>query len=909
MVHQLDKIFKPQSIAVIGASTRENTVGNSLFKNLIDSGYVGSLYPVNPKSKEVLGIPAFENIAAVPGPVDLAVIILPAKFVPGVVEECGKAGIGGLLIISAGFQEAGESGQAMVKEILATSRKYGMRLVGPNCLGIINPKLGMNATFAKRMALPGNIAFISQSGALCSSILDWANEQNVGFSHFVSIGSMVDIGFGELIDYFGRNQETSCILIYMESLTHARQFMSAARAFARSKPIIILKSGKSADGTKAAMSHTGTLAGNDAAFDAAFRRAGCVRVERISQLFDCAQALSMQPRPKGNCLALVTNAGGPGVLATDYLTTRGGVLAQLSEESIAKLNEVLPAHWSHGNPVDVLGDASPEQYRKAVEICTADPGVDGVLTILTAQTVTDPEGTAEALVAAGAKTKKPLIASWMGERDVWAARGILEQGKIPNYRYPESGVDVFLQMWQHASNLELLYETPPAAPRRFSPNRDAAWHIMRTALAEGRHYLLENEAKALLACYEISVGGNYVATSAKEAGQFAEQIGFPVVMKIVSPDALHKTDVGGVKLNITSKAAAEKAYEAIISSVKKHKPDADIKGILVEKMQKKRYELLLGAMRDPIFGPLIVFGQGGVAVEVIKDTSFGLPPFNLALAKRAIERTRIYQQLKGFRGIPGVDLDDLAFTVQKFAYILMDFPEVREMDINPYLVDETGGIVVDARILLDDYQPRVKGQPYRHLVISPYPEKYVKKIHLRDQRTALLEPMRPEDEPMLKDMFNYLSDESLYFRFFGYIPKVTHDFLSRLAHIDYDREMAIAAKVEQDGQQHIAAVVRIIADAWGENAEFAIIVADPWQNQGLGSVMMDYMLEIARDQGIKTIRASVLRNNSHMIKMFQHRGFELEVEDSGVFSAKLDLENALPFVAELPFEPSYSSVF
>lgn len=903
MVHQLDKIFKPQSIAVIGASTRENTVGNSLFKNLIDSGYKGGLYPVNAKSKEVLGIPAFESIGAVPGSVDLAIIIVPAKFVPGVVEECGQAGVGGLLIISAGFQEAGEEGQAMVKQIVATSRRYGMRIVGPNCLGIINPMLGMNATFARRMALPGNIAFISQSGALCSSILDWACEQNVGFSHFVSIGSMVDIGFAELIDYFGMNQETSCILIYMESLTHARQFMSAARAFARTKPIIILKSGKSSDGTKAAMSHTGTLAGNDAAFDAAFKRAGCLRVERISQLFNCAQALSMQPRPVGNRLAIVTNAGGPGVLATDYLTTRGGQLAQLSEATIAKLNEALPAHWSHGNPVDVLGDASPTEYRKAVEACLADENVDGVLTILTTQTVTDANGTAEALVAAGEHTRKPLIAAWMGEKDVWAARDILENGKIPNYRYPESGVDVFLQMWQYSRNLELLYETPPEAPRRFVPKRDAAWHIIRTALAEGRHYLLENEAKALLGCYSIPVGGNYVATSAKEAGQFAEQTGFPCVLKIVSPDALHKTDVGGVKLHIASKAAAEKAYDAIIASVKKHKPDARIVGVLVEKMEKKRYELLIGANRDPIFGPLIVFGQGGVGVEVINDTSFGLPPLNIALARRTIQRTRIYQQLKGFRGIPGVDIDDLAFVIQKFAYILMDFPEVREMDINPYLVDETGGIVVDARILLDDYHPRSKGHPYQHLVISPYPEKYVKHMQLKDGRDAVLRPIRPEDEPMEAEMFKHISDQSLYFRFFNYKPKVTHDFLTRLTQIDYDREMALIAEIEEDGQKRMAGVVRIIADAWGETAEFAILVADPWQNQGLGSLMTDYMLEIARDKGIKRVYASVLRNNSHMIRMFKDRGFELAVEDSGVFSAVLDLENALPFVAELPFEP------
>ncbi|MCC6724149.1 MAG: GNAT family N-acetyltransferase [Saprospiraceae bacterium] len=904
MVNQLDKIFKPQSIAVIGASTRENTVGNSLFKNLIDSGFKGGLYPVNAKSKEVLGIPAYENIAAVPGPIDLAVIIVPAKLVPGVVEECGKAGVGGLLIISAGFQEAGEEGKAMVKQILATSRKYGMRIVGPNCLGIINPKLGMNATFANQMALPGNIAFISQSGALCSSILDWAAEQNVGFSHFVSIGSMIDIGFAELIDYFGMNQETACILVYMESLTNARQFMSAARAFARSKPIIILKSGSSQDGTKAAMSHTGTLAGNDAAFEAAFRRAGCVRVERIAQLFHCAQALSTQPRPAGNRLAIVTNAGGPGVLATDFLTTRGGQLAQLSEETIAKLNEALPAHWSHGNPVDVLGDASPVEYRKAVEACLADPGVDGVLTILTTQTVTDPAGTAEALVAAGGHTRKPLLASWMGEKDVRQAREILELGKIPNYRYPESGVDVFLQMWQYTRNLQSLYETPRDAPLRFEPKRDAAWHIIRSALAEGRHYLLEHEAKALLKCYALPVGGNFVAKNAKEAGKYAEEAGFPVVMKIVSPDALHKTDVGGVKLNITTKAAAEKAYEAIIESVKKHKPEAHIIGVLVEKMQKKRYELLFGAKRDPIFGPLIVVGQGGVAVEIINDTSFALPPLNLTLATRTIERTRIYKQLKGFRGLSSVDLEDLAFSLQKFSYILTDFPEVREIDINPYLVDETGGVVVDARILLDDYQPRSKQHPYQHLVISPYPEKYIKKIELKDGRKALLRPIRPEDEPMEAEMFKNLSDQSLYFRFFGFKPKVNHDFLSRLTQIDYDREIALIVDIEEGETRHMAGVAHIIADAWGETAEFAILIADPYQNKGIGNIMMDYVLEIARDRGIKRIYASVLCNNSHMIRMFKDRGFVIKPGDeSTFFSTELDLENALPFLAELPFEP------
>lgn len=902
MVHQLDKIFKPKSIAVIGASTKENSVGHSLFKNLIDSGFKGGLYPINPKVKELLGKPAFKDIKSVSEKVDLAVIILPAKLVPQVVEECGEAGVGGLLIISAGFKEAGEEGEKMVEQIMATSRRYGMRIVGPNCLGIINPKLGMNATFANRMALPGNIAFISQSGALCSSILDWANEQNVGFSHFVSIGSMVDIGFAELIDYFGMDQTTSSILIYMESLTHARRFMSAARAFARNKPIIILKAGQSQDGTKAAMSHTGTLAGNDVAFEAAFRRAGCIRVDTIAQLFGCAQALSMQPRPQGNRLAIVTNAGGPGVLATDYLTTRGGRLADLSPKTIAKLNEALPPTWSHGNPVDVIGDASPVEYRKALEACLADENVDGVLTILTTQTVTDPEGTAREMVAVGKNSHKPMFASWMGERDVWAAREILEEGKIPNQRYPESAVEVFLKMWQYSRNLELLYETPQEAPRRFVPKRDAAWNVIRKALTEKRDYLLEHEAKELLACYDMPIGAYRVAGSAKEAGEAAAETGFPVVLKIISPDALHKTDVGGVKLNITSKAQAEKAYEEIIASLKKHKPDARIVGVLVEKMQKKRYELLLGAKQDPIFGPIVVFGQGGVAVEIIKDTNSGLPPLTLALARRVIERTKIYEQLKGFRGIPPVDIDDLAFSLQKFAYILMDFPEVREMDINPLLADERGSIIVDARVLLNEYRPRRKGHPYDHLVISPYPEKYVRQIVANDGQEVTLRPIRPEDEPMEAEMFNALSNQSLYYRFFGYLPAVTHEFLTRMTQIDYNREMAIIAELEENGVRKMAGVVRIIADAWGETAEFAIVIADPWQNLGLGSRLMDYMLEIARDKGIRKVFASVLRSNAHMIRMFKSRGFVLDVEDSNVFSAQLDIEHSMPFVAELPFQ-------
>ena len=508
-------------------------------------------------------------------------------------------------------------------------------------------------------------------------------------------------------------------------------------------------------------------------------------------------------------------------------------MAELSDSTVARLKEALSPYGRYCNPVDVLGDASSKQYRAALEACLASPNVDGVLVILTVQSITDAVGTAQQLVEVGKiVTHKPILACFMGEADVREAWKVLDKGKIPNYHFPEDAVDVFLHMWQYTRNLDLLYETPLQNPTMFHPRRDAAWHVIRTALLEKRTCLLENEAKEVLACYDLPVGKVKVATSAQQAADLSEQIGYPVVMKIVSPHAPHKTDVNGVRLNISNRIAAEQAYGQIIDSVKKCKPEAHIVGVLVEKMLKKRYELLIGAKKDPIFGPMIIFGHGGVAVEVIKDINSGLPPLNSVLAKQIIQGTRIYDQLKGFRGIPEMDLNDLAFQLQKFAYIVMDFPEVSEIDVNPYLLDEQGGVIVDARILLEDYHPRSRGNPFQHLVISPYPEKYVMHNHTKDGRDVLLRPIRPEDEPLEGDMFAGLSDQSVYFRFLGYKPLVTHEFLARLNQIDYDREMAIIAEVEDDGRKSMAGVVRIIADAWGEAAEFAILVADSWQSQG-----------------------------------------------------------------------------
>ncbi|MCK5282422.1 MAG: bifunctional acetate--CoA ligase family protein/GNAT family N-acetyltransferase [Nanoarchaeota archaeon] len=878
---KLDMIFNPKTIAVIGATNKKGSVGYSLMKNLIGSGYEGIVYPINPKRISIQGVKSYPSVSHTPDKIDLAVIATPAKTVPDIVEGCGEAGVKGIVILSAGFKEIGRKGEAMCDNILETARRYDMRIIGPNCLGFITPSINLNASFANKMALPGKIAFISQSGALCTAILDWAVKQNVGFSHFVSIGSMIDVGFHDLIDYFGRDPKTSSIVIYMESLTNARRFLSAARAFARTKPIIVLKAGKSSEGAKAAKSHTGSLAGNDAVFDAAFKRAGIVRVDTIGQLFDCAQTLSMQKKPAGNRLAIVTNAGGPGVIATDSLMHVKGELAELSSQTIRKLDEFLPDAWSKGNPVDVLGDADAERYKKAVELCIEDKNVDGVLVILTPQAMTDSVEIAKAIVALPNKEKKTILASWMGEADVNEGREILEKGDIPVYRIPENGVMCFMYWHHYIKNLELLYETPSTIPHAFTPKTAANKKLINDVVKKGRYILTEAECKEMLANYEIPIVKCGTAKTEDEAVSLALKIGFPVVAKILSPDILHKTEIGGVKLNLKSEDDVRKAYSEIICSVKKKAPKADIYGVCISAMESKKYELLIGCKKDPIFGPTIVFGMGGVAVEVYKDTNIGLPPLNMALAMRLIEETKIYSLLKGYRNMKGVDVSSIQFLLYKFAYLVMDFPEIKEIDINPFGVDENGGVVLDAKVILDEEVIGKKVKPYSHMVISPYPKEYITGFRMKNGKEAVLRPIRPEDEPLEGEMFTTFSERTQRFRFFQLIKDITHELLIRYTQIDYDREIAIIAEVEEESKKKMAGVVRLIADSYNETAEFAIVVGDPWHNQGLGNKFTDYILEIAKQRGIKKVYANVLRENNIMLNMFRKRGFKItESEDS-----------------------------
>lgn len=885
MKQKLDKLFKPQSLAVIGEFTDVDQSGYRLLHNLAQSGFKGIIHTV-----ATTGPASFQSVAELPAKVDLAMIAMPPDQWGELLNECGKIGVGSIALVASERHYTTEALKQYRQQAQQICRRYHMRLLGPNSIGFIAPHQRLNASFSAKMPLPGNLALISQSGALLRSILDWATEQRVGFSYVVGPGQMDDVGFADLIDYFGSDSQTSCILIYMESLKNARRFMSAARAFARYKPIIVLKAGRSEEGVKAAFSHTATLTGNDAAFDAAFRRAGVIRVNTVAQLFNLAQALAMQPRPRGNNLAIISNGGGPGVLATDHLVHNRGELAKLSDRSIQTLTALLPDLPPISNPVDLPAQPDPEHYALAVQTCLRDEGVNGVLAIFSPRTEAQAIAAAEALVKASKGCNKPLLAAWMGENEVKAARKILEAGRIPNYRFPESAVDAFLRIHRYVRDLELLYETPPAIPKDFEPDTAKAKAILQNARRENRTVLLDHEAKALLAAYQIPVNRSLFCQSIEEAAEAGEQLGYPVALKLVCSAIGHKTDVGGVVLHLQDENALRLAYRNTLHNLEQHRPGIKAEGVVVEKMIYRPFEIIIGSKKDPTFGPVIVFGRGGIAVEVFKDTQMGLPPLNMALAQRLIEGTRMYPLLKGYRGQPGSNLAELDFLLCKFAYLVMDFPELKEIEMNPLLADAKGGIVVDATVVLEDEVPEEVGLDYRHLVISPYPgKKYTKTVSLKTGEVVTLRPIRPEDEPAMARMLQGVSNDSLYMRFFGYIPKINHAWMIRFTHIDYDREMAIVAEISRGAGRELLGSVRIIEDAWRETAEYSILIADHFQGRGLGNIMTDYILEIARDRKIQKIVASVLSQNTSMIRLFEKRGFKFDKSDLEVYEVELEL--------------------
>ena len=890
----LDKIFNPKSIAIIGASDEEGSVGYALMKNFIDLGFEGKVYPVNIHKTEILGLKAYQSVEQIPEPVDLAVIATPAKTVPEIVEQCGKAGIKGLIIISAGFKEVGAEGKALEDKILEIKNKYGLRIIGPNCLGIIRPSVKLNATFINKTPKSGNIAFISQSGALGSAILDWAIHENIGFSNFVSVGSMLDVDFGDLIDYFGTDPKTRSILMYIEGLTDARKFMSAARHFARTKPVIVVKAGKYTESAKAAASHTGSLTGEDVIYDAAFKRAGIVRVEEIADLFNCAEVLGMQPLPNGPNLVIITNAGGPGVMATDALIARGGKLAKLSPKTMEYLNSILPHYWSRGNPVDILGDAKADRYKAVLEACLNDENVDGVVIIYTAQAVAEPVEIAKSIVEVCKNRgyqSKTILTSFMGTGTVEEANRIFNQNSIPTYSTPEQAVKTYLYMYQYKRNLELLYETPEELPVDVAPPKRPIMVIMRNAAMENRELLNEAEAKKLLEYYDFPVVKTAVAKTPEEAAAIALQIGYPVVLKILSPQIIHKTEAGGVILDINSEAELREAFECVIERAKKYNPNAEILGVTVQPMVKKRgYEVIVGAKTDPLFGPVILFGMGGIGVELFKDFSIGLPPLNQTLVRRLMEETKVYQLLKGYRNVPPANLKLLEELIVRFSQLLIDFPQLKEVDINPLLIDENDASIIDARIVIDREKIFQKLEPHQHLVISPYPKKYETLWKMRDGRTVLLRPIKPEDEPLWLEMFRNFSEESIRFRFFQIIKDTPHEVRVRYCNIDYDREIAIVAELTENGQRKILGVARVSLEPDRKSGEIAFIVADPWQGLGLGTKMVDYTIEICKDMGVETIYGIMLPDNHRAINLTRKMGFTLKYMDDGTVKGILNLK-------------------
>jgi len=879
--HPLDPIFKPQSVALVGASERAGSVGRNVLWNLMSSPFGGTIYPVNPKRPNILGIKTYPDLKTLPEVPDLVVVTTPAETVPGIMRDAVEIGIEGGIIISAGFKETGERGKQLETEVMQAIEGR-MRMIGPNCLGVMNPVQGFNATFASTIARPGNVAFISQSGALCTAVLDWSLKENVGFSSFVSIGSMLDVNWGDLIDYFGNDHRTQSIVIYMESIGDAKAFLSAAREVSLNKPIIVIKAGRTAAAAKAAASHTGSLTGSDDVLDAAFRRVGVLRVNSISDIFYMSEVLAKQPRPKGNRLCIVTNAGGPGVLATDALIQGGGELAELSEETMAEFNKILPPAWSHNNPVDILGDAEPERYSKSLEIAAKDPSIDGMLIVMTPQGMTNPTLIAEHLKPYANTLGKPVLASWMGGTTVAAGEDILNQVGMPSFAFPDTAVRAFNYMWQYSYNLKGLYETPSLMTGDHGPDRKRAAEIIETVRKSGRTILTEYESKKLLEAYGIPITATEIAETEAEAVKQAEKLGYPVVLKLHSLTITHKTDVGGVVLNLRDAAAVKQAFAEIKKSVAEKAAAEHFNGVTVQPMAKlDGYEIILGSSLDSQFGPVLLFGTGGQLVEVFKDKALALPPLNTTLARRMMEQTKIYKALKGVRGRKPVDLAALQDLMVRFSELVVENPWIKEIDINPLLVSSDRLLALDARVVV--HGPEMTEDRLPKSAIRPYPTQYVQGWKLKDGEKVVIRPIRPEDEPLMIDFHAKLSERTVYLRYFQPLKltqRTAHERLTRICFIDYNREMALVVeRTNVEGKPEIVAVGRMSKLHGRNEAELAALVRDEFQGKGIGGELYRRLLEIARAEKLRKVHSNMLGENREMRAICSKLGFKITVPD------------------------------
>jgi len=879
-IRNLDSVFKPRSVAVIGASKTAHSVGAVLSRNLFKSGFEGPVMPVNPKHQAIEGVLAYPDIASLPVTPELAVVATPPETVPQIVAQLGERGTKAAVVITAGLSRKRKGSDSTLKqEMLNAARPHLMRVIGPNCLGILVPKWGLNASFAHMAAQSGRLAFVAQSGAIVTSVIDWASSRGIGFSHLVSLGDMADVDFGDMLDYLANDAGTRAILLYVEAVTEARKFMSAARAAARMKPVVVVKAGRHAAGAKAAASHTGALAGSDIVYDAAFRRAGMLRVTTLEELFDAVATLALTDVPQGERLAILTNGGGVGVMATDSLVDYGGTLAEIGKETTNALNKVLPATWSHGNPVDIIGDAPGQRYADALKALRADKQIDAVLALNCPTAVADSLEAAQAIVDV-ARTPSPhtahkqaLLTSWVGDRSAAASRELFVNNGIPTYETPEDAVRAFTHLVNYRRSQRALMETPASVPEDYTPDHAVVEEILAGAVEAGREWLTEVEAKQVLDAYGVGVVPTRVATTPREAAAIAADIASPVAVKILSPDITHKSDVGGVALDVAGPAAARTAAEGMLERINTQQPEARIEGFSVQPMVNRpgAYELIIGMTDDAQFGPVILFGQGGVAVEVVKDQALGLPPLNMRLAHETMSRTRIYRQLQGYRGLAPANLDAIAVTMIRVGQLVTDHGRIAELDINPLLADEYGVVALDARIKVHSGGPSGTAR----LAIRPYPKELEETITLGDNRELLLRPILPEDEPALQAAFAKLTPEEIRLRFFVPVHTLTHVTAARFTQIDYDREMAlILTEPGIAGKTEIFGVVRINADPDNERAEYAIVVRHDMTGMGIGILLMRRIIDYCRSRGIGEIFGDVLRENNTMLKLCKALGFQ-----------------------------------
>ena len=875
-VRNLDKLFNPQSVAVVGASNRVGSVGRVVMRNLLEGGFSGPIMPVNPNHQSIVGVLAYQDITMLPIVPDLGIVCTPPATVPGLIRDFGEKGTKAVIVLTAGLKgHVDASGKTLDQVMLETAHQYKMRLLGPNCLGLLVPEIGLNASFAHLPAKPGKIAFISQSGAMCTAVLDWARAHDIGFSHFISLGDSVEIDFGDVIDYLGSDPNTLEIMLYIESIKDRRGFMSAARASARNKPILVIKAGRAEEGAKAAASHTGALAGSDDVYDAAFRRAGLLRVQEIEELFAAAETVTRARSIKGERLAILTNGGGIGVMAVDNLIDYDGRLAELTDETIADLDKVLPDTWSRSNPVDIIGDAPGERYTQALQILGNAPEVDAVLVMHSPTAIISSVKVAEAIANQADSVSKTILTCWVGGEAVTPARQLFNKAGIPTYETPSQAIRAFMHIVDYRRNQHMLMETPPSVPSDFDTDSETVRGIIKSTLETTPSGMMsEADAKTVLASYGIPTVATFIVETPEEGAKKADEIGYPVAIKIHSPDITHKSDVGGVHLFLESAEAVKNAAETMLGSISASHPDARIDGFTVQKMVQHAgaWELILGVKTDPIFGPVIVFGEGGKAVEILGDSAIALPPLNMMLSRYMIRQTRIYNQLKGYRDVSPANLDAICMACVQLSQLVVDHPEISELDINPLLANEDGVIALDARI---GVVPPPAGKEKR-LSIRPYPGELEEYCVLRNGLKVLLRPIRPEDEPKHHEFISKLSPEDIRFRFFGLLKSIPHSQMARLTQLDYDREMAfIATTKNEDGNTETLGVVRVATDPDNENAEFAIVVRSDLKEQGMGTKLLEKMIDYCRQRGSKAIIGQILNDNRPMLELAKDMGFTI----------------------------------